>query len=65
MTIQTLSASFVHAVNPKLKAKESSWMKAIEGFVSVNVDAAFELDTRRGSTGAVVCDDKGKFLLCS
>jgi ribonuclease HI len=26
------------------------------------VDAAFELDTRRGPTGVVVPDDKGNFL---
>jgi hypothetical protein len=62
MTIQTLTVSFVRAVNPKLKAKESSWVKAKEGFVSVNVDATFELDTRRESTGAVVRDAKGNFL---
>jgi hypothetical protein len=30
------------------KKSESTWMKAKDSFMSVNVDVAFNLDTRRG-----------------
>jgi hypothetical protein len=60
MLIQVLAANFVRAATTKKKEKKSSWARAGEGFVSVNVDAAFNIQTRRGS-GVVIRDDKGNF----
>jgi hypothetical protein len=38
LNIQTLVTNFVRAACPRKKGRESTWRKAREGFVSVNVD---------------------------
>lgn len=39
--------------------------KAPEGSVSVNVDASFEVDTMKGTRGAVIRYDRAKFIAAS
>jgi hypothetical protein len=41
MLIKVFVANFVRAANLKHKEKDSSWTKAKEGFVTVNVDVGF------------------------
>jgi hypothetical protein len=39
--------------------------KAPEGSVSVNVDASFEVDTMKGTRGAVIRYDRAQFIAAS
>jgi hypothetical protein len=66
MLIKVFVANFVRAANLKHKEKDSSWTKAKEGFVTVNVDVGFFfLDKREGSMGAVILGDRGSFIAAS
>jgi hypothetical protein len=60
MSIQVLVTNFVRAMDRKKKEKESCWKR--EGFVSINVDAAFDFETRKGATGAIIRDKREIFL---
>jgi hypothetical protein len=51
MSIQVLTANFVWALNPKHVEKKSRWIKAREGFVTVNVDATFDFERVRELQG--------------
>ena len=38
------------------------WTKPLQGFVKLNVDASFDADDLRGTTGAVLRDWHGSFI---
>uniref|UniRef100_A0A453BDG5 RNase H type-1 domain-containing protein n=1 Tax=Aegilops tauschii subsp. strangulata TaxID=200361 RepID=A0A453BDG5_AEGTS len=39
------------------------WLRPPMGFVKLNVDASFDHDLLRGTAGAVLRDDKGRFIV--
>ena len=59
------------ALNYFLAQKENSgirrqgWEKPKEGFVKLNIDAAFSSETFSGGSGAVIRDDRGLFIAAS
>jgi hypothetical protein len=61
--MRVLIANFDWVAGPKHKGKESTWIKAKEGFITVNVDSSFDAEQR--SDGMIICDDKGNFLATS
>ena len=62
MSIQVLVSSFSKAQGKEIQPRSSTWHRAAEGFVSVNVDAKYDINMRSGATGVVIRDDKGNFL---
>ena len=62
MGIRALAANFVNASSPKASMKRGGWSNPPSGFVKLNVDASFDHDLLRGTIGAVVRDDKGRFI---
>jgi hypothetical protein len=63
MGIRALMANYVNAYSPKAKKKNGGWSRPPMGFVKLNVDASLDHDQLRGTTGAVIRDDKGNFIL--
>ena len=53
---------FMRSLKKNTKAKKSSWEKAPKNYVSVNVDATLNQDTKRSATGIVLRDHCGKFI---
>ena len=43
--------------------KIEGWTRPPLGFVKLNVDASFDQDMLRGTAGAVLRDDKGRFIV--
>jgi hypothetical protein len=62
MGIRALTANFVNASSPKASMKRGGWSSPPTGFVKLNVDASFDHDLLRGTMGAVLRDDKGRFI---
>ena len=62
MGIRALAANFVNASSPKASIKRGGWSNPPTGFVKLNVDASFDHDLLRGTIGAVLRDDKGRFI---
>lgn len=62
MGIRALTANFVNASSPKASMKRGGWSSPPTGFVKLNVDASFDHDLLRGTIGAVLRDDKGRFI---
>ena len=62
LSIQVLVSNFVKASGKESQPKSSIWKRATTGFISVNVDAKFDIDLGSGATGVVIRDDKGRFL---
>ena len=62
MSIQVLVSSFSKAQGKEIQPRSSTWKRASEGFVSVNVDAKYDINMRSGATGVVIRDDKGRFV---
>jgi ribonuclease HI len=60
--IEALYSNYFAANSPKAKAKRGGWVKPISDHVKVNVDASFDEDQLRGTTGAVIRDCKGNFV---
>ena len=50
------------AISPKATMKRGGWVQPPRGFVKLNVDASFDHDGLKGTTGAVLRDDKGKSI---
>jgi hypothetical protein len=48
--IDALYSNFFAANGPKAKPKRGGWVQPIKDHVKINVDAAFDADSRRGST---------------
>ena len=62
MGIRALTANFVNASSPKTSMKRGGWSSPPTGFVKLNIDASFDHDLLRGTIGAVLSDDKGRFI---
>jgi isoaspartyl peptidase/L-asparaginase-like protein (Ntn-hydrolase superfamily) len=50
------------ANTPKEKPKRDGWQKPLKDYVKINVDASFDADQVRGTTGAVIYDYSGNFI---
>jgi hypothetical protein len=44
----------IAAYSPKPKLRRDGWTKSLQIFVKLNVDASFDADVLRGTTGAVI-----------
>ena len=62
MEIHALTANFVNSSSPKTSMKRGGWSSPLTGFVKLNADASFDHDLLRGTIGAVLRDDKGRFI---
>jgi hypothetical protein len=62
-TRDALYSNFFAANGPRAKPKRGGWVQPLQDHVKINVDAAFDADSRRGSTGAVTRDCSGKFIV--
>ena len=62
MGIIALTYNFVNASSSKVSMKKGGWLCLPRGFVKLNVDASFDQDMLKGTTGAVLRDDKGRFI---
>jgi hypothetical protein len=60
--IEALYSNYCAANSPKAKPKREGWVKPLSDHVKVNVDASFDADQLRGTTGAVIRDWKGNFV---
>lgn len=60
--IEALHVNFVAANSPKPRAKREGWLRPLQDYVKINVDASFDADTLKGTTGAVIRDSKGGFI---
>ena len=54
--------NFVISCTRQAKLKQTMWLKPRYGYVKLNVDADFDVDTLEGTVGAVLRDHKGKFI---
>jgi hypothetical protein len=46
--------------------KKKGWVKPVQDYVKLNVDASFVADDLRGATGAIIHDSHGSFVVvCS
>ena len=62
MGIRAITLNYVLAISPKATMKRGGWVQPPRGFVKLNVDASFDHDRLKGTTGAILRDDKGKFI---
>uniref|UniRef100_A0A452ZEU1 RNase H type-1 domain-containing protein n=1 Tax=Aegilops tauschii subsp. strangulata TaxID=200361 RepID=A0A452ZEU1_AEGTS len=46
----------------KKKTRIMKWKRPTVGFVKVNVDASFNLDTQQGAKGVIIRDDQGQVI---
>jgi ribonuclease HI len=60
--IEALHANFVAANSPNPRAKREGWLRPLQDYVKINVDASFDADTLKGTTGVVIRDSKGGFI---
>lgn len=65
LAIGAIYSNFTTANSPKAKRKTKGWSKPIQSFVKLNVDASFDADDLRGTTGAVIRESKGNFVAAS
>jgi hypothetical protein len=63
--IMALIANFKAANSPKAKAKKGIWIKPQLEFLKINVDASFDANDLRGTTGAIMRDNIGEFIVAS
>lgn len=63
--IAAVVTNFVRATKSSSKIRRHGWEKPREGFVKLNIDAAFSLESETGATGAVIRDDRGSFIAAS
>ena len=63
MGARTMTTIYVDAYSPKAISKTGGWSRPPMGFVKLNVDASFDHDLLRGTAGAVLGDDKGRFIV--
>ena len=62
MGARAITTNYVIAQSPRATNKREGWTRPPRGFVKLNVDASFDQDMLRGTTGAVLRDDKGGFI---
>ena len=63
MGAHAITANYVNAHSPKAISKTRGWSRPPMGFVKLNVDASFDHDLLRSTTGDVLRDDKGRFIV--
>ena len=63
--IAAIVLNYARAAKPASKIRRHGWERPADGFVKLNVDAAFSVDQGRGATGAVIRDDQGRFISAS
>ena len=63
MGILALTANFVTASSLKASMKRGVGLALEWAFVKLNVDASLDHGLLRGTMGAVLRDDKGKFIV--
>ena len=63
MGARAITANYFNAYSSKAIRKIGGWSIPPRGFVKLNVDAAFHHDLLQGTAGAVLRDDKGRFIV--
>ena len=63
MGIHALTADNVIASSPNDTIKRGGWICPPVGFIKLNADSSFDQDLLRGIVGAVMREDKGKFVV--
>lgn len=63
MGARAITANYVNAHSSKATSKIRGWSRPPMGFVKLNVDASFDHDLLRSTAGAVLRDDKGRFIV--
>ena len=63
MGIRAIAANFVNAFSRNAVSKRGARTRPPMGFVKLNVDAYFDHDLLKGTAGAVLRDDKEKFIV--
>ncbi|VAI21845.1 unnamed protein product [Triticum turgidum subsp. durum] len=63
MGARAITANYINAHSPKATSKTGGWSRPPMGFVKLNVDASFDHDLLRGTAGASLRDDNGRFIV--
>lgn len=63
--IAAIVLNYARAAKPNSKIRRHGWERPGEGFVKLNIDAAFSVEEGSGATGAVIRDDQGRFVSAS
>ena len=63
MGAHAIKANYVNAYFLRATCKSGGWSIPPRCFVKMNVDAAFDHDLLQGTTGAVLREDKGRFVV--
>jgi ribonuclease HI len=63
--ISVLALNYFRALKRNAGIRRHGWEKPKEDFVKLNIDAAFSHEFFTGATGAVLRDEKGKFIAAS
>lgn len=62
MGIRAITENYVIASFSNATSKRRGWLRPPKGFVKLNVDASFDQDLLRGTSGTVIRNDEGKFI---
>ena len=62
MGARAITTNYVNVQSSRATNRIEGWMRPPLGFVKLNVDASFDQDMLRSTTGAVLRDDKGRFI---
>ena len=65
MAIKVLSSNFKSAEVPHARLRKDRWAPSTGDCVKINVNASFDPDYLRGTTGAVIRDKYEKFIVAS
>ena len=63
--IAALALNYYRALKKNTVPRKQGWDAPKEGYVKLNVDASFSLETLKGSSGSVIRDDHGVFIAAS
>lgn len=61
--VRSLAANFIISCSPKEKRRVAAWMKPKHGYMKLNVDPGYDVDTLERTVGAVLQDHIGKFIV--
>ena len=64
MGVRAITENYVNSHSPSATSRKEGWSRPPMGFVKLNVDASFDHDLLRSTTGDVLRDDKEKFIVC-
>jgi ribonuclease HI len=62
LSISALALNYFRALKKNAGIRRHGWERPKEDFVKLNIDAAFSHEYFSGATGAVLRDDKGRFI---